>query len=50
MAKNCIFSVEIIFWCITLFSLVKEYVSLSQFTDMLTGRGASKEECIEVRF
>lgn len=50
VAKNCIFSVEIIFWFITLFSLVKEYVSLSQFTDMLTGRGASKEECIEVRF
>ncbi|XP_027043421.1 zinc finger ZZ-type and EF-hand domain-containing protein 1-like isoform X1 [Pocillopora damicornis] len=26
----------------------EEYVSLSQFTDMLTGRGASKEECIEL--
>ncbi|XP_020615974.1 zinc finger ZZ-type and EF-hand domain-containing protein 1-like isoform X2 [Orbicella faveolata] len=26
----------------------EEYVSLSQFTDMLTGRGASKEDCLEL--
>ena len=26
----------------------QEFVSLSQFTDMLTGRGASKEDCLEV--
>ncbi|XP_078346247.1 zinc finger ZZ-type and EF-hand domain-containing protein 1-like isoform X2 [Oculina patagonica] len=26
----------------------EEYVGLSQFTDMLTGRGASKEDCLEL--
>lgn len=26
----------------------EEFVSLSQFTDMLTGRGASKEDCLEL--
>ena len=33
---------------INLLSLLQESVSLSQFTDMLTGRGASKEDCLEV--
>lgn len=41
-------SSSIIRWLEERNSRHEEFVSLSQFTDMLTGRGASKEECLEL--
>ncbi|XP_068674922.1 zinc finger ZZ-type and EF-hand domain-containing protein 1-like [Montipora foliosa] len=41
-------SSSIIRWLEERSSRHEEFVSLSQFTDMLTGKGASKEECLEL--